>query len=220
MFDQLKEKCKLLLEQVDLIPTDRKLKLEQIVQFVVERLQNQQSIQLMYVCTHNSRRSHFGQIWAQVAADYFNVPLVQTFSGGTEATAFHSHAIQALREAGFEITAIENRDNPMYTVKFGVDKEVNCLSKLYDDSVNPTHDFAAIMTCSEAEENCPFIPGAILRVATTYDDPKAFDGTPLQAEKYNERSNQIALECVYVFARVQELYADFLCDVKIQTIPA
>lgn len=219
MFDHLKTKCKRFLEQVDLIPEDRKKTLEQISQFVFERLKHQQPIQLMYVCTHNSRRSHFGQIWAKVAADYFNVSLVQTFSGGTEATAFHPHAIHALREAGFEIQAIGNGENPMYSVTFGPDKQIDCLSKLYNDSVNPTHDFAAIMTCSEAEENCPFIPGAILRVATTYDDPKAFDGTPLQAEKYTERSNQIAMECLYVFARVQELYADFSCDMKIQTIP-
>jgi protein-tyrosine phosphatase/arsenate reductase len=56
------------------------------------------------------------------------------------------------------------------------------------------------MTCSDAEENCPFIPGVDLRIGTTYDDPKAFDGTQLQDEKYQERSSQIALECLYVFS--------------------
>lgn len=74
---------------------------------------------------------------------------------------------------------------------------------MYDDAVNPTANFAAIMTCSDAESNCPFIPGVDLRIATTYEDPKAFDHSPEQAAKYLERSNQIAVECLYVFSLIQ-----------------
>jgi protein-tyrosine phosphatase/arsenate reductase len=158
----------------------------------------------MYVCTHNSRRSHFGQIWAAVAASYFGIENVQTFSGGTEATAFNPNAIGALKETGFEISTEELNENPIYKVAFGTKETLftNCFSKVYDHTFNPSSDFAAIMTCSDVERNCPFIPGVEFRIGTTYLDPKAFDGTPQQAQKYLERSNQIALECLFAFSKI------------------
>ena len=157
----------------------------------------------MYICTHNSRRSHFGQIWAAVAASYYGISHVRTFSGGTEATAFHPNAIEVLREAGFEIVTSGANRNPLHDVRFGEQESCTCFSKVYDDPANPSDLFAAIMTCSDAEENCPFIPGAEMRTAIPYDDPKAFDATEQQAEKYRERSDQIALEIVYAFSLIQ-----------------
>jgi protein-tyrosine phosphatase/arsenate reductase len=127
---------------------------------------------------------------------------VYTYSGGTEATAFNPNAINALKTAGFEISAYSTDANPTYIVRFGDNESTTCFSKVYDNEVNPKSNFAAIMTCSDAEENCPFIPGVDWRIGTTYDDPKAFDGTTLQDEKYLERSNQIALECLYVFSLI------------------
>ena len=117
----------------------------------------------------------------------------------------HPNAIQALQTTGFDISTAEENTNPHYSVRFGVEDEsqTTCFSKVYDDAVNPTSNFAAIMTCSDAESNCPFIPGVELRIATTYDDPKAFDHTPEQAAKYLERSNQIAVECLYAFSLIQ-----------------
>ena len=81
-------------------------------------------------------------------------------------------------------------------------KPIECFSKVYNADVNPQKEFAAIMTCSDAEENCPFIPGVELRIGTTYDDPKAFDNTELQDAKYDERCKQIALETLYVFSKI------------------
>jgi hypothetical protein len=92
--------------------------------------------------------------------------------------------------------------NPVYELSFGGNEKINCFSKLFNDKTNPSQDFAAIMVCSDAETNCPFIPDAALRISTTYDDPKEFDGTPIESEKYVERANQIAMECLYVFSKV------------------
>jgi protein-tyrosine phosphatase/arsenate reductase len=204
MFEPLKNHCDQLVNQFDTIPTVRKELLTKISDYIHTKKDLNLPIKLMYVCTHNSRRSHFGQIWAAVAASYFGVENVHTFSGGTEATAFNPNTIQALKETGFEISTEEHTENPIYKVAFGT-KETQftiCFSKVYDDSYNPSSNFAAIMTCSDAEQNCPFIPGVELRIGTTYADPKAFDGTPQQAEKYLERSNQIALECLFVFSKI------------------
>jgi protein-tyrosine phosphatase/arsenate reductase len=202
MNTQIKNLCDQLLQQFESISNDRKVLLEKISGYIQQKKDAKSPIQLIYVCTHNSRRSHFGQIWAAVAAEYFGVNQVSTFSGGTEATAFNPNAIQALRGLGFEITEMDATSNPKYEVDFGGPKISVCFSKVYDDASNPNSNFAAIMTCGDAEENCPFIPGVELRIGTTYEDPKAFDGTEIQNEKYIERALQIGLETLYVFSKI------------------
>jgi protein-tyrosine phosphatase/arsenate reductase len=204
MFEVLKNHCDQLVSYFDTIPKERKELLTKISDYIQSKKDANLPINLMYVCTHNSRRSHFGQIWAIVVATYFGIENVQTFSGGTEATAFNPNAIQALKESGFEISTKEMTENPKYKVAFGTNEFefTTCFSKVYDDILNPSSNFIAIMTCSDAEQNCPFILGVDLRIGTTYSDPKAFDETPQQADKYLERSNQIALECLYVFSQI------------------
>ena len=71
-----------------------------------------------------------------------------------------------------------------------------------DDNFNPKSEFAAIMTCDSANEACPFVPGAEKRISITFDDPKVFDNTLQQKEKYKERSLQIAAEMFYVFSQI------------------
>lgn len=185
------------------IPENRKVILEKITKYIAKKNVMGSPINLVYICTHNSRRSHFGQIWAHVAATYYGIKNVNTFSGGTEATAFNINAINSLKRVGFNIKPINIEKNSIYHV-FHDDNETPsiCFSKTYDDPKNPQKEFAAIMTCSDAEENCPFIPGVELRIGTTYDDPKAFDNTPQKDAKYDERCRQIALETFYVFSKI------------------
>ena len=204
MFQKIKNTCIEITQKFDEIPSERKQLLGKISSYIQTKKDKNEPIQLMYVCTHNSRRSHFGQIWSKVAASYFNIDVVETFSGGTEATAFNPNAIQALRSQGFEIATNELiSNNPVYLVNFGAKEKIVCFSKVYEHEVNPKSDFIAVMTCSDAEENCPFIPGVSYRIATTYEDPKKFDDTPLQEVKYLERSRQIALECMYVLSKIK-----------------
>lgn len=187
----------------DTIPPERKEILNKITQYISQKRSEKQPINLVYICTHNSRRSHFGQIWANVAAQYYNINNVHAYSGGTEATAFNINAINALKRVGFRIHPLNEGKNTIYQV-FHDDNALPsiCFSKTYNDSANPQKEFAAIMTCSDAEENCPFIPGVELRIGTTYDDPKAFDNTPQQEVKYDERCRQIALETLFVFSKL------------------
>ncbi len=202
MFQPIKERCAALANNFKEIPAARKQLLEKIADYIKPKHAANEAINLIYVCTHNSRRSHLGQVWAAVAAAYYGVNNVHTFSGGTEATAFNPNAINALTAAGFTIQKTDESNSPVYNVFFADDKFSTCFSKLYNHEVNPTQNFVAVMTCSDADENCPFIPGCDLRIGTTYNDPKAFDHTILQNEKYTERSNQIAMECLYVFSKV------------------
>lgn len=203
MYPNIKTYVDGLTEEFKSIPENRKEILEKITQYIVKKQVMGSPINLVYICTHNSRRSHFGQVWAHVAASYYRIKNVNTYSGGTEATAFNINAINSLKRVGFTIKPINIEKNTTYHV-FHDDNETPsvCFSKTYDDAKNPQKEFAAIMTCSDAEENCPFIPGVEMRIGTTYDDPKAFDNTPQQDAKYDERCKQIALETLYVFSKL------------------
>lgn len=209
MFPNIKSYCESVIEEFHLIPESRKILLSKLSDYILKKKLKNEAILLMYVCTHNSRRSQFGQIWAKVAAQYYHMDSVSTFSGGTEATAFHSNAINALTRIGFRIepSSGAQQANPIYKISYAsVQEDLLCFSKIYDDETNPQNHFAAIMTCSEAEENCPFIPGVDLRLASTYEDPKAFDHTELCELKYDERCKQIARETFYAFHLVQQQY--------------
>ncbi|WP_028523304.1 protein-tyrosine-phosphatase [Runella limosa] len=186
------------------IPKDRKKELDKIALFVQNKVKSGEQAQLTYICTHNSRRSHFGQIWAATAAAYYGIPNVKTYSGGTESTAFNERAVATCKRAGFEVSKISEDRNPIYEVKYAADAEpLKAFSKKYDDKSNPQSGFCAIMTCSQADEACPLVKGATRRIAIPYDDPKAFDGTPEETAKYDERCKQIATETLYIFSKVK-----------------
>ncbi len=187
------------------ITTERKQTLSPLVEYIQEKMAKKEPIRLNFICTHNSRRSHLSQIWAQTMAHHFGVENVSCYSGGTEATALFPMVASTLANTGFEVRMLSEGKNPVYGIKFSENEHpVICFSKRMDDDFNPKSDFAAIMTCSQADEGCPFVPGAEKRIPITYEDPKAFDNTPQQAEKYSERSKQIATEMLYVFSQIQK----------------
>ena len=188
---------------VDEISSERKKVLQPLIDFVAQKKTENNLIRINFICTHNSRRSHLGQIWAQTMANYFTIDNVTTYSGGTETTAMFPKVGETLLKQGFEIQKISETNNPVYAIKFDENSHpIIAFSKKYSDDFNPKLDFAAIMTCSHADGNCPFIAGAEKRIPITYDDPKLFDNTDQQDEKYAERSLQIATEMKYIFANI------------------
>jgi len=187
------------------ISTERKMVLQPLIDFIQSKILANKKINLNFVCTHNSRRSHLSQIWAQTAAHYFGLKNVFCYSGGTEATAMFPMVGKTLGNQGFQIAKLSDEKNSVYSVKYAKNEHpIMCFSKKYDDAFNPKSEFAAIMTCSHADENCPLIVGCESRIPVRYEDPKLFDNTPQQAEKYLERSNEIALEMLYVFSKIKK----------------
>ena len=183
------------------ISDERKSFLQELIDYIKSKREKGQPIRLNFICTHNSRRSQLAQIWAQTAADYFEIPAF-CYSGGVEVTACNERTIRSLERSGFIISKY-GHSNPIYFILQDKDtRPIIVFSKLYDDVINPHGNFATIMTCSHADENCPFIPGAEARIPVRYEDPKEFDDTDLESAKYDERSKQIASEMFYVFSRV------------------
>ena len=180
-------------------PVARHQRLERLGAYIADR--HPGPVRMVFICTHNSRRSIIAQVWAAAAAAWFGMEGVETFSGGTEATAFHPHAVDALRRAGFTIDRGPQAENPKYTLRLGQDSTPLPLwSKVFDAPENPSRAFAAVMTCSDADENCPFVPGTDLRLALPFDDPKVSDGTPEEQRTYDERVREIGREMVFAFS--------------------
>lgn len=183
------------------ISVERKNELKVLIQYIKSKILYNKELNINFICTHNSRRSQFTQLWAKVCADFYQVPL-NSFSGGVEITEFNHRAIYSLNHLGFDISS-EGDSNPHYFISWKKESTpLEMFSKLFDDESNPSKEFAAVMTCSHADENCPFVPGCEQRIALRYEDPKEFDDTPLEQEKYLERSLEIAKEMSYIFSQV------------------
>ncbi|MCK4746667.1 MAG: hypothetical protein KAT15_06520, partial [Bacteroidales bacterium] len=95
------------------ISGERVKSLELLGKYIVASLEKHNRAELVFICTHNSRRSHFGQVWADAAARYYGIEGIRSFSGGTESSAFNSRAAAAIQRAGFSVERTAgNEDNP------------------------------------------------------------------------------------------------------------
>ena len=203
MFPNLKNSIKKIAEIK--VSEERKEILKPLADFIQIKLENSENINLNFICTHNSRRSHLSQIWAQMMAEYFGVKNVFCYSGGTEATAMYPKVTETLSKQGFQVQKLSETENPIYAVKFSENLHpVICFSKKFDDDFNPKSGFAAIMTCDSADENCPVVFGAEKRIPIKFEDPKKSDGTPEMDKIYFDRSFEIASEMYYVFSKIRK----------------
>jgi len=185
------------------ISTERKEVLAPLITYIRDKQSTGETIRLNFICTHNSRRSHLSQIWAQTMAYHFGFKNVFCYSGGTEATAMFPKIGETLSNQGFDILKLSETSNPVYAVKYAQNEHpIICFSKEYNHAFNPSGNYAAIVTCNSADEACPIVFGAEARFPVKYDDPKAFDHTALMDAKYAERSLRIGEEMWYLFGQV------------------
>lgn len=198
------------LKEFKQITPQRKDQLQALAKSIHKQLLARKKSQLIFVCTHNSRRSQMCQLWAAAAAIHFETKGIESYSGGTEVTAFNPRAVRALKDAGFLIKPDGSLQNPRYEVTLGRELDsLVCFSKIYSESPpNPSEGFLAIMTCSEAEKSCPIVVGSRGRFSISYEDPKVADDTKQEAAKYSERCEQIAREMLFLFSELHLLQRD------------
>jgi len=201
MFKSIEDKIRGL-EQLTPSP-ERLIPLNQLVDYLQTKIDKGEKAQLKFICTHNSRRSQMAQVWTKLLAEFYGVE-VESFSGGTEVTAFHSHAVAVFEKMGLEIQK-EGSNNPHYFLRYSeTESSIEAFSKLSDDAFNPSTNFAAVMTCSSADVNCPFIPSAERRISLTYEDPKQFDDSEIAEEAYEACGLRIVQEMNYVFKKLKQ----------------
>lgn len=177
--------------------------LDNLVNAIQNSIDTFERVHLNFICTHNSRRSIMAQVWAHTAASHYGI-VAELFSSGMEQTLFYPGAKKALEQQGFMIFKLENtRDH--YLVRYHDHYSAFMVnSKRIDNVVIPTR-YIAIMTCSDADKNCPLTFRATAKVSLPYEDPKIYDGTEEEERKYLERANQIGEEMFYVFSKVKKM---------------
>lgn len=186
------------------ISDKRKFTLALLIDYIQKQINTGSAVNLNFICTHNSRRSHLTQVWAQVMAHHFNIPQVYTYSGGTEATAVFQSVLETLSDSGFNIVRISDGINPVFSINYSENAvPIIGFSKKYDHSFNPNANYCAVLTCAEVDKDCPIVTGADYRLALPYEDPKLYDNTPEKKAKYAERSKQISTELLFVFSQLK-----------------
>ncbi len=207
MKDQLIASLKSFEANISSLSEERKEKLLPLVYYILDNQRDNDPSELIFVCTHNARRSHMAQLWAAAAALYCDLENIETFSGGIEVTRIHPNALASLERSGFEFSGDDDGKNPSFLVQLGESIMLEVFSKAYGDDTNPQKNFAAVLVCSEAAEACPNVEGASVRLPISYDDPKEFDGSEKAEEMYDKRSVQIGTEMLYVMKTVSEKLA-------------
>jgi arsenate reductase len=201
MFSDLQAYFEGLAAEQALIEPTRKIALRNFAEELLKK-NSSHPLAINFICTHNSRRSHFASIWSALSLRFLGVEGIQIFSGGTEATAVHPNAVAALKRAGLRVSRGKG-ENPRYEFYFSEEEPpIVAFSKRFDDPTNPRAGFIAVMTCSEADAGCPIVPGAIYRFSLPFEDPKLADGIPDEAIVYDDRCRQIAREMLFLFSHL------------------
>ena len=155
-----------------------------------------------FICTHNSRRSHFSEILFRTAAKYYGHENVETFSGGTEGTALYPEVAESFKRHGFTAVKDLAPENPHWQIFHPLlESEHNTpflFSKAYDHAPNPSSGYVAVLVCDSANEACPVVLGAAARFPLTFVDPKRSDGTPECSAVYDATLKEIASEMGYL----------------------
>ena len=153
---------------------------------------------IIFICTHNSRRSQLAEIWSHTFSFIFKKKN-KIFSAGTSKEEFNIRAINVLEKIGFKI----KEEGKKYIFNFSE----NCNSiHMYSKDIselNLKNHFITIMTCADSDKNCPAIPNALARILLSYKDPKSFDNSKQETNKYIATSKKIALELFYLFKNLK-----------------
>jgi len=204
LLEPLRPSVQRAISEFDQIDATRKKELKEAAAFIRDRQERKLPADLTFICTHNSRRSHLSQLWAQTAAHYYDITNVAAHSGGTEVVACNIRTVRTLRRAGFSIVQSTRGTNPVYLAQFSETQPiVKMYSKLFASAENPQKDFAALFCCDQAAGGCPVVPGAALRLPILYVDPKVSDYSSAEEATYDERSRQIAREMFFLMSQVK-----------------
>ena len=201
----------------DMIDEPHRQAAQKLAEWMVANYATGKPIEVIVVCTGNSRRSILGSSMGNLAAAYYGLNDIRFYSGGTAPSAFNPRTVTALRDIGFDVAETGTEAtrgsvktlNPMLRVQWGEGLATIEFSKHFSAEGNPSKDFAALMVCSEADAQCPTVPGASLRLSTPYLDPKIYDDSAFEAAKYNERRDDIGRMMLAAICQVRrELNAE------------
>ncbi len=206
MNDSLKKYINNIISTLENNSNDRKSLLLSISKYIRKKSINKNKVNLLFVCTHNSRRSQLAQVWSYVSSRYYKLNNIMTFSGGTEVSKFNLNAIDSLKRAGLEVKKNNEREKIFYLIKSSKDDSgLRCFSKKYNSDYNPNKNFISIITCSEADKECPVVKGADKKIFIPYKDPRFSEGSVLKKRIYDQCCFNIAQEMFFIMKNVKKI---------------
>jgi protein-tyrosine-phosphatase len=173
---------------------------------------------VVFVGTHNSRRSQLAEVWLRAAAVYYQLANINVSSAGIETTELSQAMAAALSQAGFFLRrsrgclrrwCSRRKDDgnddmqPHYHCATGWLGEqrlpdVELFSKGLNHPSLPSTDFVAVLVCNSADSACPLIFGTRARILLPYEDPKQHDGTPDASAAYEAAVDIIGREMLFL----------------------
>ena len=166
----------------------QKERLEKVINQINKLLGSSRSI--VFICTHNSRRSQFCEFWAKYFSNHYDKNL-NIYSAGVEKTEVYNGVFKALLRCG-----VKKLNNKLVIDKQSIRLESKTLEEIHLKS------FISIINCSDAEKNCPIDFRSIANINLKYEDPKSFDGSSSEEDEYFNTSYLIARELNYIIRNI------------------
>lgn len=186
-----------ILPDVSQIKESRLKILDHIARQLVNVIQQDDEANVVFVCTHNSRRSQIAQVCLQLFLQELNIKNIGVFSCGTEKTHIPPQIFALFKRQGLEVRESKNDSIEVFN-------QIVLFSKTYEDDSLPKRSIA-IMVCDSASETCPFVPSFNQRISLEFRDPKQADGSPEEEKSYNKAWIKIATEMAYLVLKLDEL---------------
>jgi arsenate reductase len=204
LFNNLRNTCKQLsLENEIKISDEKKEILKEIANYIIESRKIRPSVRVMFVCTHNSRRSQIAQASIRAAAAFKGIGGIFSYSAGTEVTEVNPYTAEALKNIGFEVRKYDALENPKYAIAYSAEVPASIhYSKLINDISNPQYGFLAVMVCGSADMQCPTVTGSDKRILLAYDDIIAKSPED-SAEKHTQMAKQILTDMLFIMDLVE-----------------
>ena len=165
---------------------------KKIIYNVINKLNNNIKVcrDIVFICTHNSRRSIFCEVWANILANKY-LKNINFYSAGTERTSIHNEVIKSFSRLG-----IKTKENTIQIGETSIILKSKILKELKLDS------FISIFTCGEAEESCPIDRRSQINIPLLFDDPKRYDGLKNERIEYDKTCSLIAKKLNFIIKRI------------------
>ena len=157
----------------------------------INSLTQKRKLNLVFICNHNSRRSQFAQFWGEILAIHYN-KRINIYSAGIIKTKVYFQVIESIKRIGFSVS----KKKSSYQINYN-NQTIKLSSKLLKEIKNI--NFISIMTCSDTDASCPINLRSSLNLKLYFQDPKIYDGTFNEEQKYDAICLKIASELNYIF---------------------
>jgi hypothetical protein len=185
------------------IPEERRYRLNEMVYYLEDQRKQKAPTQITFISTNEATVSQMAQAWSKAAAYYFGFTDFQPYSGGLNPDLISENTIIALEKAGFIVYKSDVGGLSVYRIKYSYNLDpIIAFPKKISHTKNPGDNFMAVILDGNADLNINNIEGTYNRLFLEYEDPKGYEGSEIEKDKFNESCKNVAVEMFYVFSQL------------------